>query len=140
MPDAPDNKRSGARIYPGYVRKLLLPLCALLAGGCAVGPTAPKGQLTLQGRGSEALTNEGDPLLTQGVEVCKVPIDFAKGYTKGVSDQIKRTYWAQQQSQRARQEAEAEGRIRYYNATIPEHEDSAGVVRVRREVVIPIVE
>jgi hypothetical protein len=138
MPDAL-NKQS-SRIYSGRIKKLILPLCALLAAGCTVGPTAPKGQLTIQGRGSEALANEGDPLLTQGVDVCKVPIDFAKGYTKGISDQIKRTYWAQQESQRARQEEEAEGRIRYYNATIPEHEDSAGVVRVRREVVIPIVE
>jgi hypothetical protein len=137
MPDAL-NKR-GSRIYSGRLKKMILPLCALLAVGCTVGPTAPKGQLTIQGRGSEALANEGDPLLTRGIDACKVPIDFAKGYTKGVSDQIKRTYWAQQQSQRARQE-EAEGRIRYYNATIPEHEDSAGVVRVRREVVIPIVE
>jgi hypothetical protein len=123
----------------GTVKKLILPFCALLAAGCTVGPTVPKGQVTLQGRGSEGLTNEGDPLLAQGIDARNVPIDFAKGYTKGVSDQIKRTYWAQQQNQRARQE-DAEGRIRYYNATIPEHEDSSGVVRVRREVVIPIVE
>jgi hypothetical protein len=139
MPDAL-NKRS-SRGHSGNVKRLrlILPFYALLMAGCTVGPTAPKGQLTVQGRGSEALTNEGDPLLTQGMDVRNVPVDFAKGYTKGISDQIKRTYWAQQQGQRAKQE-DAEGRIRYYNATIPEHEDSAGVVRVRREVVIPIVE
>ena len=116
----------------------LLFLCLMLAG-CTVGPTVPKGQLTMQGRGSEALTNGGDPLLNPSMDVRKVPLEFAKGYTKGVSDQIKRAYWAQQENQRARQD-EVEGRIRYYNATIPEHEDSAGVVRVQREVVIPIVE
>lgn len=137
MPDA--RVKRASRINPEPIRRWLLALCALLATGCTVGPTVPRGQLTMQGRGSEALTNEGDPLLAQGIDACKVPVDFAKGYTKGISDQIKRTYWAQQQGQRARQE-EAEGRIRYYNATIPEHEDSAGVVRVRREVVIPIVE
>jgi hypothetical protein len=138
MPDALKNRSSTARSWRN-LKRFLLPFCTLLAAGCTVGPTVPKGQVTIQGRGSEALTNEGDPLLTQGAGVRKVPIEFAKGYTKGVSDQIKRTYWAQQQNQRAGKE-EAEGRIRYYNATIPEHEDSAGVVRVRREVVIPIIE
>jgi hypothetical protein len=110
-----------------------------LVAGCTVGPTPPKGQLTLQGRGSEGLTNDGDPLLNSSLPVRKVPLEFAKGYAKGISDQIKRTYWAQQKNQRARQD-ETEGRIRYYNATIPQHEDSGGVVRVQREVVIPIVE
>ena len=137
MPDTLNRRRS--RVHAGRINRLILPIYALLATGCSVGPTVPKGQFTMQGRGSEALTKEGDPLLSQGIDARKVPIDFAKGYTKGVSDQIKRTYWAQQQGQRARQE-DAEGRVRYYNATIPEHEDSAGIVRVRREVVIPIVE
>lgn len=138
MPDALQKRSSTGS--SGNAKRLILPFFALLMiAGCTVGPTAPKGQLTMQGRGSEALTDEGDPLLTQGMDVRRVPVDFAKGYTKGISDQIKRTYWAQQQSQRARPE-DAEGRIRYYNATIPEHEDAAGVVRVRREVVIPIVE
>ena len=40
----------------------------------------------MQGRGSEALTNEGDPLVNSGTDARKVPIEFAKGYTKGVSD------------------------------------------------------
>ena len=118
--------------------RLAVMIAALLAAGCTVGPTVPKGQLTLQGRGSEALTNGGDPLLGEGTDVRKVPVEFAKGYTKGVSDQVKRTYWAQQENQRDK--AAAEGRVRYYNATIQEHEDGSGVVRVQRDVVIPIVE
>ena len=40
----------------------------------------------MQGRGSEALTDEGDPLVNSGTDARKVPIEFAKGYTKGVSD------------------------------------------------------
>ena len=67
-----------------------------------------------------------------------MPIEFAKGYTKGVSDQVKRTYWAHQEAQRTADE-DLQGRIRYYNATIPERQDSNGVIRVQREVIIPIV-
>jgi hypothetical protein len=119
-------KRLGAAFY-------------LLVVGCTVGPTVPKGQVTVQGRGSEALTNQGDPLMTTGSDERKVPIDFAKGYAKGISDQVKRNYWAQQENQRAPQD-DNQGKIRYYNATIPEHHDSNGVIRVQREVVIPIVE
>ena len=52
-----------------------------------VGPTVPKGQRTIQGKGSEALTNDGDPLLNGGMDVRKVPVEFAKGYTKGISEQ-----------------------------------------------------
>jgi hypothetical protein len=113
-------------------------LCLLIVG-CTVGPTVPKGQVTLQGRGSEALTNQGDPLMASGADERKVPIDFAKGYAKGISDQVKRNYWAQQENQRLPQDQD-QGKIRYYNATIPEHQDSGGVIRVQREVVIPIVE
>jgi hypothetical protein len=120
------------------MKGLRLALCLLITG-CTVGPTVPKGQVTLQGRGSEALTNQGDPLMATGTDERKVPIDFAKGYTKGVSDQVKRNYWAQQENQRTSQ-ADNLGKIRYYNATIPEHQDPNGVIRVQREVVIPIVE
>jgi hypothetical protein len=119
-------KRLGAAFY-------------LLVVGCTVGPTVPKGQVTVQGRGSEALTNQGDPLMTTGSDERKVPIDFARGYAKGISDQVKRNYWAQQENQRAPQD-DNQGKIRYYNATIPEHQDPNGVIRVQREVVIPIVE
>jgi hypothetical protein len=114
-------------------------LTLLLVSSCTVGPNVPKGQQTMQGRGAEALTNQGDPLLTDGNEARKVPLEFAKGYTKGVSDQIKRSYWVEQQNQRTKQEAN-EGHIRYYNATIPEHEDGNGTIRVSREITIPIVE
>jgi hypothetical protein len=113
-------------------------LCLIL-GGCTVGPNVPKGEATIQGRGSEALTNEGDPLVTSGMDAREVPVEFAKGYTKGVSDQVKRTYWAHQDAQKTADE-DLQGRMRYYNATIPERQDSNGVVRVQREVVIPIVE
>jgi hypothetical protein len=93
----------------------------------------------MQGRGAEGLTSQGDPLLSDGADARRVPLEFAKGYTKGVSDQIKRSYWAEQENQRAKQETN-EGHVRYYNATIPEHEDESGVIRVSREVTIPIVE
>ena len=116
----------------------LLVIAAILAG-CSVGPTVPKGQVTVQGRGAEALTSQGDPLLGTGAEEKKVPLEFAKGYAKGISDQVKRTYWAQQESQRT-SAADNQGQVKYYNATIPQHEDEDGVVRVQRQVVIPIVE
>jgi hypothetical protein len=106
---------------------------------CTVGPTVPKGQITVQGRGAEALTNNGDPLMNDQAGARKVSLEFAKGYTKGIADQVKRAYWAQQENQRSKQEDVA-GRIHYYNATIPEHEDSTGVLRVTREVTIPIIE
>jgi hypothetical protein len=114
-------------------------LLSLILAGCTVGPNVPKGQLTMQGRGSEALTNQGDPLMATGEDERKVPIEFAKGYAKGISDQVKRTYWAQQESQRT-SKAESEGQMKYYNATIPQHQDPDGVVRVQRDVVIPIIE
>ena len=119
--------------------KVLVGLVMVGFAGCTVGPTVPKGELTVQGRGAEALTNSGDPLMSEGELARKVPLEFAKGYTKGISDQVKRTYWAQQQNQRTKQ-AETDGKIHYYDATIPEHQDADGVIRVSRAVVIPIVE
>jgi hypothetical protein len=120
------------------MRGLRLAFCFLIAS-CTVGPTVPKGQVTVQGRGSEALTNQGDPLMATGTDERKVPIDFAKGYAKGISDQVKRNYWAQQEDQRTPPDDNV-GKIRYYNATIPAHQDPNGITRVQREVVIPIVE
>jgi hypothetical protein len=111
----------------------------LILVSCTVGPTVPKGELSVQGRGAEALTNQGDPMFNSGLDGRAVPIEFAKGYTKGVSDQVKRMYWSRQDAQKTADE-DLEGRTRYYNATIPQHEDSNGVIRVRREVIIPIVE
>jgi hypothetical protein len=95
--------------------------CLLLAG-CTVGPSVPKGVITVQRRGSEALTNDGDPLVSTGTDAHKGPIEFAKGYTKGVSDQVERTYWARQNAQKTADQ-ELEGRLHYYNATIPEHQE-----------------
>ena len=118
--------------WPGIVISLLL-------ASCGVGPSVPKGGLTVQGRGAEALTNDGDPLVNSGMDARKVPIEFAKGYTKGVSDQVKRTYWDRQDAQKTTDE-DLQGRFHYYNATLPEHQDSNGVIRVQREVIIPIVE
>jgi hypothetical protein len=120
------------------MKRISLALTFILAG-CTVGPTAPKGELTVQGKGSEALTNEGDPLVSSGMDARSVPLEFAKGYTKGVSDQVKRTYWARQEAQSTADD-DLQGRIRYYNATIPERQDANGVVRVQRQVIIPIVE
>jgi hypothetical protein len=120
------------------MKEIGIAFCLTLAS-CTVGPNVPKGEATLQGRGSEALTNEGDPLVGSGMDARRVPIEFAKGYTKGVSDQVKRTYWAQQEAQKTTEE-DMQGRIRYYNATIPERQDANGVIRVQREVIIPIVE
>ena len=114
-------------------------IISLILAGCTVGPTPPKGQLTMQGRGSEALTNQGDPLMETGENERTVPIEFAKGYAKGISDEVKRNYWAQQENQRT-SKADSEGEMKYYNATIPEHQDPDGVIRVQRDVVIPIIE
>jgi hypothetical protein len=123
---------------PDFMKYLSL-ACCLLVASCTVGPTVPKGQRTIQGRGSEALTNDGDPLLNSGMDVRKVPVEFAKGYTKGISDQVKRTYWERQESQKTADQ-DLEGRTRYYDATIPERQDANGVTRVQRQVIIPIVE
>jgi hypothetical protein len=120
------------------MKRIWILVCVVLTS-CTVGPNVPKGEATLQGRGAEALTNEGDPLVSSGMEARQVPVEFAKGYTKGVSDQVKRTYWARQDAQKTADD-DLEGRVRYYNATIPERQDSNGVIRVQREVVIPIVE
>jgi hypothetical protein len=128
---------SGRRIYRRTGLALAIGFCFLLVA-CSVGPMLPKGQLTIQGRGTEAITNEGDPLLGDGVGARKVPVDFAKGYTKGISDQVKRGYWARQDAQKS--DPDVQGRVRYYDATLPEREDPDGVVRVQRRVVIPIVE
>src|SRR6201987_2785101 len=95
---------------------------SLLVVSCTVGPTVPKGQRTIQGKGSEALTNEGDPLLNSGMDVRNVPVEFAKGYTKGISEQVKRTYWERQESQRTEGQ-DLEGRTRYSAA---ENQDRRG--------------
>jgi hypothetical protein len=116
---------------------LTLALC-VIGTGCTVGPNVPKGEATIQGRGSEALTNEGDPLVTSGFNARQVPVEFAKGYTKGVSDQVKRTYWAIRTHRRLRR------KIPKGESVITTRPSRSGkipkVIRVQREVVIPIVE
>ena len=62
-----------------------------------------------------------------------------KGESEGISDQVKRTYWERQESQKTADQ-DLEGRTRYYDATITEHQDAEGVIRVQRQVIIPIVE
>ena len=113
----------------------------ILLAGCSYGPQVPKGQATIQGRGSEKLTNKGDPLMQSGSAARQVPAQFAAGYTKGISDQVKRTYWAQQAEQAAPSGGYSDsGKLKFYDATIPEHTDPDGVVRVQRRVIIPIVD
>jgi hypothetical protein len=55
---------------------------SFLLMSCTVGPTAPKGQRTIQGKGSEALTNDGDPLLNSGIDVRNVLWSLQKGIRK----------------------------------------------------------
>ena len=85
------------------------------------------------------MTNDGDPLVNSGMDARKVPIEFAKGYSKGVSDQVKRTYWARQDAQKT---ADEDLQVRSITTMLPfrSAKDSNGVIRVQREVVIPIVE
>ena len=104
--------------------------------GCTT--TQPKGTVTIQGRGSQVLTDKGDPLLGEGVESRRVSKDFAAGYAKGISDNVKRGYWARADAQQS--VGTDEGRQVYYDATVPEHKDRFGVRRVEREVIVPIVE
>lgn len=125
-----------------FKRAIALSLGAvILLGGCSYGPNVPKGQTSIQSRGAEELTNKGDPLTQSGSEARRVPAQFAAGYTKGISDQVKRTYWAQQAEQAAASGGYSDsGKLKFYDATMPEHVDPDGVIRVQRRVVIPIVE
>ena len=130
------------RVKRAVKRAIALSLGAgILLAGCTYGPQVPKGQAAIQGRGSEELTNKGDPLMQSGSAARQVPAQFAAGYTKGISDQVKRTYWAQQAEQAAPSGGYSDlGKLKFYDATIPEHTDPDGVVRVQRRVIIPIVD
>jgi hypothetical protein len=66
-------------------------------------------------------------------------VSSENGESEGISDQVKRTYWQRQESQKTADE-DLEGRTRYYDATIPERQDADGVIRVQRQVIIPIIE
>jgi hypothetical protein len=88
------------------------------------------------------LTEKGDPMMQTGGEARKVPADFAAGYAKGISDQVKRSYWAQQDDEAAASQAgySDSGHVKLYDVTVPEHRDADGVIRVERTVKIPMVE
>jgi len=115
---------------------------AIVLASCSTAPVVPKGQTTLRGRGTQVLTEKGDPLMPAGGEARKVPAEFAAGYTKGISDQVKRSYWAQQNEEAAAQQTDysESGHVKLYDVTVPEHQDADGVIRVERRVKIPIVE
>jgi hypothetical protein len=116
--------------------------CAILLAGCSTAPVVPKGETTLRGRGAQVLTEKGDPMMQTGPEARKVPADFAAGYAKGISDQVKRSYWAQQDDEASASQAgySDSGKVKLYDVTVPEHRDADGVIRVERRVKIPMVE
>jgi len=117
--------------------------CAIALESCSgVAPVVPRGQLTVTGRGTEVLTDKGDPLMQTGASARKVPADFAAGYTKGISDEVKRSYWAQQDDEAAARQGgySDAGHLKLYDVTVPEHRDADGAIRVERRVKIPIVE
>lgn len=120
--------------YPGKLLASILPLTSMLVLGCS--SLQQKGTVTIEGRGAELLTDRGDPLMQTGKYARKVSADFATGYSKGLSDQIKRQYWSQQGGQQVNKD----GHVVLYDATIPSKVDSDGVRRTERNVVIPIVE
>ena len=122
------------------VRALLA--SAILLVSCSVAPVVPGGQITVRGRGAQVLTDKGDPLMQTGAAARKVPAEFAAGYTKGISDEAKRSYWAQQDDEAAMPQGgySDAGHLKLYDVTVPEHKDSEGAVRVERRVKIPIVE
>ncbi len=116
----------------------LLPPLLLLGSLSLVGCSSlePKGTVTIEGRGARLLTDKGDPMMETGVYARKVSADFAAGYSKGISDQIKREYWDQQ----AGAARNKDGHVVLYDATLPSRVDADGVQRVERQVVVPIVE
>ena len=117
--------------------------CAIALASCSgPAPVVPRGQLTVTGRGTQVLTDKGDALMETGASARKVPADFAAGYTKGISDEVKRSYWEQQDDEaRAAQGGYSDaGELKLYDVSVPEHRDGDGVIRVERRVKIPIVE
>jgi hypothetical protein len=127
-------------------RKLLLvSLCGLVLCGCST--VEQKGTVTIQGRGAKLLTAKGDRLMNTGVYAKKdVPAEFAEGYAKGISDEVKREYWSMQDEQAnpvrssSSGTGAAEGKTNYYNLTIPAHVDPDGVNHAQQQVSVPMVE
>jgi hypothetical protein len=126
--------RGAANRVNRFLFPIILPLVSMLAMGCS--SLQQKGTVTIEGRGAELLTDRGDPLMQTGKYARKVSADFATGYAKGISDQVKREYWAQQASQGRNKD----GHVVLYDATIPSRTDANGVKRTERQVVVPIVE
>jgi len=81
-------------------------------------------------------------MMGTGSAARKVPAEFAARYAKGISDQVKRSYWAQQDDEAAAPQTgySDSGHVKLYDVTVPEHQDADGVIRVERRVKIPIVE
>jgi hypothetical protein len=124
-------------------------LSVLSVGFCACSGLGQRGMVTIQGRGTEGLTNTGDPLLRTGMyEARQVPKEFAMGYAAGINDQVKREYWQLQDEATApkpdppskKEKSSPEGAINYYPMTLPETQDAKKVWHAPREVVVPIVE
>jgi hypothetical protein len=109
---------------------------------CSCGSIERRGEVTISGRGVQQLTDKGDPLMETGVYAKKnVPPDYAAGYVKGRSDQIKNEFWSMQDAPPPPPKpANQEGKPIYYNIPIPEGTDTDGVKRAPREVTVPIVE
>jgi hypothetical protein len=75
-------------------------LLALCISACSISPQQ-KGTVTTEMRGAGLLTTKGDQLMQTGVySKREVSADFAEGYQKGLSDSVKRQYWAEQDAQR----------------------------------------
>jgi hypothetical protein len=129
---------------------------------CACSSVEQRGTVTIQGRGTQQLTDRGDPLMGTGIYgPRKVPKEFAMGYAKGISDQVQREYWQLQDevsSRRApgtgRPEVDpaptpqgsslpgsGEGAPHYYQITLPESVDpDTGVRHAPRDLTVPINE
>ena len=115
---------------------MIVPACIVMGlAGCS--SVQQKGTVTMAGRGAEALTDKGDPLMGTGVYAKNVPQEFAMGYAKGISDSTKREYWAVQDAQQA---PSSGGKTVYYDMTLPAHTDQDGVNRAQRQVIVPVVE
>jgi hypothetical protein len=141
--------------------KVILTLAVLPL--CACSSIQKRGAVTIQGRGTQGLTDIGDPLLGTGKYAEKqVPKEYAMGYAKGISDQVQREYWQMQDEVSSRrapyrgdspsggvegyshsrdpQNAPSDGTIHYYRITLPESVDPDGVRHAPRDVTVPINE
>ena len=78
------------------INRFLL-LAALALSGCALPSPQQKGTMTPAMTGTKVLSEKGSPLDLSGVYAKReVPPDWAAGYEAGLSDSVKRDYWAVQ--------------------------------------------